>query len=113
MNKILITTIVLFGGILGSLGSLLIKLGVDRFHLKDIWKHKVFYIGGFFYALSSILYLFALSKGDVTFVYPLVSTTYIWTLLFSVHLLSEKMNKWKWIGIIGIILGVVLVGLGS
>ena len=113
MSRLAIAVIVLIGSFLGAMGTLLIKLGVNRFRLMELWKKKIFFVGVVFYILSTLLYLYALSLGSLTFVYPLVSTSYVWTLFFSVHLLGEKMNIWKWVGICGIIVGVVLVGIGS
>ena len=113
MDKLSIAILVLVGGFIGSFGTICIKLGVNRFKLRELFSRKVFYIGGFLYVLATLLYLLALSSGSLTFVYPLGSTSYIWIMFLSVEFLNEKMNKWKWIGVIGIIVGVILVGLGS
>ena len=58
-------------------------------------------------------YIFALKGADLSVLYPLVSTSYVWTVVFSQKLLGEKMNKYKWIGIAAILLGVSLIGLGT
>ncbi len=104
---------VIVGSFLGALGTLIIKKGVDRYSLRVLWYKPIFFFGLVFYGFSTILYVLALRQEQLTFIYPLVSTAYLWTILFSVKFLGEKMNKWKWMGIIGIIVGVVLVGLGS
>jgi len=105
--------LVLIGTLLGSVGTLLFKKGADRFNFKDLLQSTLFWVGLMFYGLSVLLYVVALRMGELSVVYPFVSTSYIWTMLFSVKILGEKMNKWKWISLVGIIIGVVLVGVGS
>ncbi len=113
MVNLLAAGLVIIGSFIGSLGTLIIKKGVDRYPLRNLWYKPIFGIGFIFYAISTLLYVLALRQEQLTFIYPLVSTAYLWTIFFSVKFLGEKMNLWKWVGIVGIILGVVLVGLGS
>ncbi|MCH8312753.1 MAG: EamA family transporter [Nitrospinae bacterium] len=70
-------------------------------------------IGIFFYAIATLIFIPALKFGELSVLYPFVATVYIWTTLFSIKFLNENMNKWKWFGIIFIILGVSLIGFGS
>lgn len=62
---------------------------------------------------SMILYAIALKGGELSFIYPLVSTVYIWASLLSIKLLGECMNAKKWAGIALIIVGVTFIGLGA
>lgn len=63
--------------------------------------------------LSMVLFVIALKGGELSFIYPLVSTVYIWASLLSVKLLGERMNVKKWSGIFLIIAGVISIGIGS
>ena len=63
--------------------------------------------------ISMIMFVVALKGGELSFIYPLVSTVYIWASLLSIRMLGEKMNLKKWSGIAFIILGVTLIGIGS
>jgi len=63
--------------------------------------------------LSMVLFVIALKGGELSFIYPLVSTVYIWSSLLSIKLLGERMNTKKWSGIALIIVGVVSIGIGS
>jgi len=76
-------------------------------------RSRLFHVGLFLYGLSFVFYIFALRKESLSVLYPFVSTTYIWTTFFSIKFLHEKMNVWKWAGLIGIIIGVTFIGLGS
>ena len=65
------------------------------------------------YAIGTVLFIPALKGGDLSVLYPFVALTYIWVSLLSVKFLGEKMNKYKWIGIALIIIGVSFIGIGS
>ncbi|MBI4145272.1 EamA family transporter [Candidatus Woesearchaeota archaeon] len=66
-----------------------------------------------FYAASFVIYVFALRGADLSVIYPLVSTSYVWVSLLSVWMLKERMTAFKWAGILLIIAGATLVGVGS
>ena len=74
---------------------------------------KTFLLTLFFYGIATILYLFSLKYGELSVLFPIISTTYIWVSILSVKFLGEKMNLLKWLGILGIIIGVTLIGLGA
>lgn len=107
--------LVITAAFLGSLGPVFLKKG-SAYVTKDI-KSIIFnwriFIGLCFYGMGTVLFIPALKGGELTVLYPLIATTYIWVSMWSVYLLKERMNKWKWAGIILIIIGVGLIGLGS
>ena len=107
--------LVLVGCVIGSLGPLMFKLGAKNFtrNFKKLITNYHLYLGGFFYALSSVFFIVALRAGELSVLYPLVATTYIWVSLLSVRYLRERMNAYKWIGITTIIVGALFIGLGS
>jgi uncharacterized membrane protein len=105
--------LVLTGSIIGAFGTLLVKKSVDKHSFIAALRSTLMWAGIVLYGLSTLFYIFALRKEELSVIYPLVSTTYIWTTLFSIKFLKEKMNDYKWIGLGAIILGVVLVGMGS
>ena len=72
-----------------------------------------FYLGGVLYVLSALCGIYLLQKLPYAIVLPLGSITYIWTLFVSRWLLKEKITVRKVLGMSVIILGVVLVGVGS
>ena len=107
--------LVLLGCLLGSFGPLMFKLGADRlvFDIKKLITNWYLYGGVFFYAVGTVLFIVALRKGELSVLYPLVATGYIWVSLLSIKVLKEKMNIHKWLGIAFIIIGALLIGLGS
>jgi uncharacterized membrane protein len=107
--------LVLFACIIGSFGPIFLKKasGKISFNLKSIIYNKNLISGLTFYGLSTILFIPALKGGELSVLYPLVATVYIWVSLLSVKMLNEKMNKFKWLGILLIIIGVSFIGIGS
>ncbi|MBI4981107.1 EamA family transporter [Candidatus Woesearchaeota archaeon] len=105
--------LVLIATIIGAFGALLLKKSTDKYSFRKLLTSSLLITGLFLYGLSTILYVVALRREELSVLYPLVSTSYIWTTLLSVRFLGEKMNAWKYVGLVGIIIGVVLIGIGS
>jgi len=75
-------------------------------------KNKYLYYGFILFGFGSLLYFVSLANGELSVIYPLASLTYIWISIISMKFLDERMNKYKWSGIILIMIGVTLLGLG-
>ena len=67
-------------------------------------------LGGFAcYGLSSLLYLVALSRLDLSYAYPLVALTYVIVTVLAWRLLGETVPLGRMIGLAIICVGVVVV----
>lgn len=115
MEMIMSIGLVLFGTVIGSYGAFFLKKGSDKFSLNPLELIKNYWVilGITLYALSTIPVIIALQYEDVSLLYPFVSLGYVWVVVLSIMHLKEKMNLWKWLGIVGIIVGVSLIGVGS
>ena len=105
--------LVLGATVVGAFGALLLKKGIDKHSFRQLLTSSLLIIGFFLYGLSTVLYVVALRREELSVLYPLVSTSYVWTTALSIKFLGEKMNPWKYIGLAGIIIGVILIGVGS
>ena len=107
--------LVLSACLLGSFGPIMLKKASGKLSFKIIKILKNYYlIAGFlFYGIGTVLFIPALKGGELSLLYPLVATTYVWVTLWSVKVLKEKMNVYKWGGIFLIIVGVIFIGLGA
>ena len=70
-------------------------------------------IGLFLYGVGALLLVAALSKGELSVLYPIVATSYIWVAILSAIFLNENFDIYKLLGILTIVTGVTLVGVGS
>ena len=118
MNLILILLLMAGSAIIGSFGSIFLKIGSDRFHirlnfksLKGLITNWHLILGAFLYVLSTFAFIYMLRTEKLSLLYPLSSITYIFVTILSVWLLKERMNWYKCAGIAFIVLGVALVTL--
>ena len=66
-------------------------------------------LGFVMYALSTIFWLIALSKKELSFVYPFISLTYVLVLVLSSLVLKESMGFGKLFGTLIIIIGLIII----
>ena len=102
-NYILILIAVLFA----AGGQLYLKKGaiIDS-NILAIFQNHFTWIGLFFYFISAILWIAALSKMKLSYVYPFTFLTYILVMAGAYFLLGERIN------IINLLVGSTLVILG-
>ncbi|MBW2980399.1 EamA family transporter [Candidatus Woesearchaeota archaeon] len=107
--------LVVSASLVGAFGPILLKKGSKKFSLNPKLLIKNYHIlsGTFLYIFASILFIAALRGGDVSILYPIVSVTYIWVSFLSIKFLKEKMNKYKWTGVLLIIIGVAFISIGA
>ena len=57
--------------------------------------------------------ILSLRGGEVSVLFPIIATSYIWVSFLSVFFLGEKMSFFRWLGVVSIVLGISLIGYGS
>ncbi|PIN79730.1 hypothetical protein COV16_02710 [Candidatus Woesearchaeota archaeon CG10_big_fil_rev_8_21_14_0_10_34_8] len=107
--------LVIFATFIGAFGALALKYGANKMTRKNklSFLNIRLLIGISLYGLSSIFFLIGLKYGDLSVLYPITSLSYIWISLLSIKMLKEKMNFFKWMGVLSILVGVTLIGFGS
>jgi len=63
------------------------------------------------YALATVLWLYILSKADISYAYPLTSIAHIIMFFCALLIFKEQIHITRWIGVSMIALGVFLIGL--
>ena len=99
------------GSLIGAFGSILMKKGAKKFTM-DLRKTKdnlTAAAGVSLFGISSLFYILALSYENLSVIYPLSSVTYLVVAFLSTKFLGEKMNAYKWLGVMLIIVGSFLV----
>ena len=108
--------LMIFCTIFTSLGQLLWKFGVNKINLDNfITLFNLPFVFGFVsYGIGAVLLLLAFKKGEMSVLYPIIATSYVWVSILSPWLFpTDSMNFIKWIGVIIILISVSLLGLGS
>lgn len=105
--------------IIGVIGQIFLKKGmmvIGVFHLSNIVKiffNPFVFIGFLFYGISSVMWLYSLSKFELNTIYPLLSLGYIFTMIAGYYLFNESITIYKVISILLICSGVILMGVKS
>src|SRR3989338_1759051 len=106
---------VLFCTLLTSTAQLFYKFGAEQleFNLSSIITNLPLLMGVLLYAVGGILLILSFRGGEVSVLYPIIATSYIWVSFLSIYFLNEEMSLFKWVGIFTIMTGIVLIGYGS
>jgi len=101
--------------VLTSTAQTLYKLGIADLHFNiiSIITNWPIILGLCIYAIGAGIMIIALKGGEVSVLYPIIATSYLWVSIISMIFFKEPMNALKWSGIATIMIGVSLIGLGS
>ncbi|MGP1361639.1 MAG: EamA family transporter [Candidatus Fimenecus sp.] len=98
--------IMLFASVFACVGQLFWKISANKGFLWAV-------IGFGFYGLGALFMLYAYKFGEVSVLQPVMSMNYVISLILGAAVLSEPLTKWKIIGVLVIIVGVIFIGGGS
>ena len=105
---------------LGVLGQVLMKYGMNQYRLtpppgatgrfitdlRYIFLNMWVLLGIGSYAISTIIWLYVLTRAELSFAYPFISISYIAVILIGPWLFREVIDGWKVLAIVLIIMGV-------
>ena len=74
-------------------------------------KEPLLWIGLFLFGISAIFWLVVLSRVPLSVAYPFVGLSYILIVAFSRFILDEGVPLLRWVGVIIVATGIVIVGL--
>jgi len=108
--------------ILITLGQVLWKIAIDKngglinpsFTLREnfltIFLSPYMLSGLVIYSIATLFWMYLLGKYQYSYIYPMMSITYIFSFFFAIFLFGETVSLQKWIGIFVIISGIFLIG---
>jgi len=113
MNVLLIVGLCVICGVFGQIFQKKGMNEIGQISIKELFSPKILnivlqkyvFIGISFYILASVLWLAALSKGELSKIYPLIGTGYVFTAILAWLFLGEKLTAMRIIGILLISLG--------
>ena len=98
-----------------SVSQVFLKFGANKLtlNLADLILNYQIWLGFMFYGFGFVLLMIALRGGEVSSLYPVIATSYIWVALLSLWLFNDTVTFVSWIGIFVIVLGIVFIAVGS
>ena len=98
-----------------SIAQVFYKLGASRleFDIISLITNLPLITGMILYIFGAVIMIIAFKGGEVSVLYPIVATSYIWVSLMSFYFFNENLNLFRWIGIFVIITGVIFISIGS
>ncbi len=95
-------------------GQFIWKFSVMFYSNQKLLSYAFLFLGFVFYILGGILMIFALKKGQLSVIQPMISLGYVWVCLLSpIMFVSEVMTANKWIAIMLLFLGIFLIAYGG
>ncbi|MDE1768377.1 MAG: hypothetical protein KGH67_01655 [Candidatus Micrarchaeota archaeon] len=108
-DKLLFAVLLLGSTLLGSVGQLLFKMGVDSGMIYTI---ALYVMGGVIaYGIATVVYLYILGRSHLIWTYGFVGFSYIFTTIFAYFILGESVGPLRWLGVMVIALGTALIGI--
>jgi drug/metabolite transporter (DMT)-like permease len=103
--------------LLGAVGQIALKSGINTLGhkpaplvvIRSIFTQWQVTLGFVCYGVSSLLYLVALSRLELSYAYPMVALSYVIVAILSWKLLGEGVPPLRIVGLGAICLGVVIV----
>jgi undecaprenyl phosphate-alpha-L-ara4N flippase subunit ArnE len=62
------------------------------------------------FAVATVLWIAVIRNTDISYAYPMLGAGYVVTTLLAGFLLSERISSFRWVAILVITAGVVMVG---
>jgi drug/metabolite transporter (DMT)-like permease len=109
---------------IGVVAQILLKMGMKQmgtfslmqkgilFQYIKIFLNPYVFGGLFFYFLSTVFWLYLISRVPLNFAYPMLSLSYIFVALASIYFFRETVSPVNWLGMAIIMVGVALVAHG-
>jgi drug/metabolite transporter (DMT)-like permease len=88
-------------------------LGANRLTWSSWYTNWFIPVGIILYIIAGVLLIIALRAGEVSVLYPVFATSFIWVLILSKVIFGEPFTSQKWIGVGIIIFGITLISIGS
>ncbi len=115
MTKLWAIGLVIFCTLLTSAAQVFLKVASKSLSLSVIAliTNVPLVVGMLLYVTAGVLLVIALRGGELSVLYPLIATSFIWVTLLSAHFFGEPLSFLKWMGVVSILGGVTLIGIGS
>ena len=109
--------LILLGVIMASFGAIILKLGAGEVNydqslvkvLISVFLSWKILLGLLFYFVPALFWIYLLKKMEISFLQPFFALAYVFTPILAIVILNEKISVLRWLGVLVILLGVILV----
>jgi uncharacterized membrane protein len=105
----------LLAALVSSFAQLMFKRSVKRIdtlaHLFGLLRNRGVLLGLLGYGVGFLLYLVALSGGELSLVYPIFASSFIFVTLLSATLLRERITLIRAVGVLLVFAGIAIVAI--
>ncbi|AET70695.1 putative membrane protein [Desulfosporosinus orientis DSM 765] len=111
----MLVILTILNSILMVTGQTLWKLGASGKEIHSIGQVLRLFLNPYIisglmvYAFASVLWIYILNKGELSYVYPIQSTAFIFALIIGVSFFKEDLTLTKVLGVLVICLGVIII----
>lgn len=109
--KLIPILFMLITALFSAIGQIFFKYGSSNVNSNPgswILNHYLI-IGLLIHGIGFIFMISAFKQANLSILYPILATSYIWVALFSVQIFSESFTKFQWVGIFLIIFGIAFI----
>ena len=89
------------------------QLALNADSLKQIATQMLVWAGLAIFAVSAVLWLFALSRANLSFAYPFAALGYVIIVVASILFLGEHVQPLTWVGVVLIVTGILVIAQGA
>ncbi len=106
-SKSFFVALLVFSTLLGGAGQVLFKAGLSN----SGYALLTYIVMGFVvYGISTLAYFYALGRKNLSWAYSFGGLSYIFASIMAYFLLGESISELRWLGILIIAAGTVLIG---
>jgi uncharacterized membrane protein len=99
--------------ILTSVAQVLWKFAANTGGFQGMIASWQLWAGFCLYGMSAAVLIRSFKDGEVSVVFPVIASSYVWVALLSNHYFAEPITIFKWLGILSIVLGITVLGVGN
>lgn len=111
MTTALAVILTVISTMVAALGSIAFKKSATHltFNIKPLMKNYGLMIGFLLFGLSALIYIYALTLGELNVLYPISAFTYVWGLFIGKYFFYENLNIYKYSGMLLVLIGAFLI----
>jgi drug/metabolite transporter (DMT)-like permease len=89
------------------------KLSFQLSSITALLFSRLFVAGAVLYIIATAYWMYLLQKYEVSYIYPLMSSAFLFSNILAILFLHEHISFLRWFGVSIIIVGIVIVGINK